>query len=151
MQEQTQASLGACSVGLDVIPGETDDAVAGQLEVRVRGRVSLPIAARSVVCEAVQLHDQPVAGPASVDLVLRGLAVNEHVEARDRKGGSNEELVEEVLELASSVVRSPCGDRVAEGAGAAPSSRARKKLLDGSEVEPLEPLRAVERSCELRR
>ena len=67
-----QAANGACPVDGYVIPGESQDAVARELQVRIGGRILLAVAARAVVGEAVELDDQACAGQkASTSCVYR--------------------------------------------------------------------------------
>ena len=121
----------------DVVPREAQDAVAGELEVGVAGRVLLAIAAGAVIGEAVELDDQPVRRPEGIDLVRVALSVDQHVELRRGEAGVTDELLEERLELASvSAGRHPamaCAERL--GASLAP--RTREHVLDGREVEDL--------------
>ena len=63
----------------DLVPRETHDAVTGKLQVGALGRVAFVIEARAVKGEAVELDDELVLEPVSVNLVDVLVAVQEDI------------------------------------------------------------------------
>jgi hypothetical protein len=71
-------------------PGEMEDSVAGDLELRVTRPVALERRPMAVECEAIQFDDQPLAGPKGIDLAIQHQAIEgwrgqSPLSAEDRK------------------------------------------------------------------
>jgi hypothetical protein len=133
----------------DVVPGEAEHTVPGQLEIRVGCGVPLAIASRPVVRESVELHDEAVRRPERVHLVGALIAMEPRVQPRRGQAGRAHELDVPVLELASRVQALPGGDRAPQPGRTSPAIGPRQDALHRPEVEALEALGPVDGAREV--
>jgi hypothetical protein len=96
-QKPPQICLHQLGLLLELPPGDSDHAPARRIEPAVTCTVEFEGVRRRMGGVAVQLDDQALLRSDAVDLV----ALDDHVCVRKRQTGSDEEVLEALLELAA--------------------------------------------------